>query len=122
MTNRTRRFSLRLAGLVGVVLIALFGSAAFAHPPKEVILSWNPSGTLTVNVKHNVNDPQKHYINKILIFVNDKVTVQKEYTSQQSSEEFHDSFSLGALPPGTKIKAEAFCVIMGSASGSISVP
>ena len=78
MTNRTRRFSLRLAGLVGAVLIALFGSAAFAHPPKEVILSWNPSGTLTVNVKHNVNDPQKHYINKILIFVNDKVTVQKK--------------------------------------------
>lgn len=104
-----------------IALFCLCGFAA-AHPPKEVALSWNPSGTLTVKVTHNVNDPLKHYIYRIVIYVNDEIKTQKDISTQQSPEGQTETFSLGGLPSGAKVKAEAFCVIMGSASGSITIP
>ena len=110
--------------LLAVFAVVLWGlaTAAFAHPPKAVNLAWNSNGTLTVTVDHPVNDPQKHYINKIIVYVDDKIVTQKEYQSQASATGFTDTFQLGALSPGTKIKAEAFCIIMGSSTGSITVP
>ena len=93
---------------------------ASAHPPKEISLSWDPGGRLTITVAHSVNDPQKHYVNKIIVYVNDKIAAQKEYTSQTSGEAQSDTFNLGALPVGTSVKAEAFCVIMGSVTGAIT--
>ncbi len=110
--------------LLAVFTLALLGVAAIAsaHPPKTVNLSWNPNGTLTVAVDHPVNDPQKHYINKVIVYVNDKIATQKEYQSQTNAEGFTDTFQLGTQPSGTKIKAEAFCIIMGSRTGEITVP
>ena len=104
------------------LLSASMSLAAFAHPPKSVNLSWKAEGNLYVNVAHSVNDPAKHYIYKILIYVNGTIAAQREYSSQASSDGLTDVFSLGSMPSGTKIKAEAYCVIMGSSSGTISVP
>ncbi|MDR1516043.1 MAG: hypothetical protein LBS45_10125 [Synergistaceae bacterium] len=108
--------------LLAILSLAVLTGTAAAHPPKGVSLSWNPNGRLTVNVDHSVNDPQKHYINKIIVYVNDKIVSQKEYTSQTSGETQTDTFELGALPAGTSVKAEAFCVIMGSSTGAITIP
>jgi desulfoferrodoxin (superoxide reductase-like protein) len=113
---------LNMALLCAVLFLAAAAATASAHPPKSVSLSWNPNGRLAVNVDHSVNDPQKHYINKIIVYVNDKIVAQKEYSSQSSDAGQSDTFELGALPGGTNIKAEAFCVIMGSASGTTTVP
>jgi hypothetical protein len=96
---------------------------ASAHPPKSVALSWNPSsGTLSVNVSHAANDPEKHYVHRIIVYVNNNRAAQKDYDSQSNADGLTDTFSLGALPSGANIKAEAFCVIMGSTTGSLTVP
>ena len=112
-----------LGALVFVACLFLLStSLANAHPPKSVGLSWNPSGTLSVNVSHSVNDPVKHYVYRIIVYVNNGVAAQKEYNSQSNGDGLNDSFSLGALPSGTNIKVEAFCVIMGSTTASLTVP
>ncbi len=103
-------------------LFLLSIAPAGAHPPKSVALSWNPSGALGVNVSHSVNDPAKHYVYRIVVYVNNNVAAQKEYNAQPNGDGLSDSFSLGALASGTNIKVEAFCVIMGSTSGSLTVP
>ena len=113
---------INMAFLWAMLFGVLLASAASAHPPKGVSLSWSPDGRLAVNVDHSVNDPQKHYINKIIVYVNDSIAVQKEYTSQNSGAGQSDVLVLGTLPSGTNIKVEAFCVIMGSASGAMAVP
>lgn len=115
-TQKKVLFATSLLALLNVAVIA------FAHPPKAVSLVWDPSGTLTVTVDHVVNDSQKHYVNKVIVYVNDKIAVQKEYPSQESAAGFADTFQLGAQQPGTRIKAEAFCIIMGSGTGSVTVP
>ena len=116
MSNTKRIFVSALLSLM------LFASSALAHPPKDVSLGWDASGVLTVKAEHKVEDPGKHYISKVIVFVNDKIAAQKEYSSQQSADGFSDTFSLGAQQPGTKISAEVFCVIMGSKSASIVTP
>jgi hypothetical protein len=113
---------LNIAILCATLFLAVLANAASAHPPKGVSLSLNPNGRLSVNVDHAVNDPQKHYINKIIVYVNDKIAAQKDYSSQSFDAGQSDTFELGELPSGTNIKAEAFCVIMGSASGTMTVP
>lgn len=112
----------KLCLAISLVCLLGFATVSFAHPPKDVNLTWNPDGNLTVAVTHSVNDPQKHYVNKVIVYVNDKVAAQKEYTSQQSADGLTDSFSLGTLPSGTKINVEVSCIIMGSATGSIVTP
>lgn len=106
-----------------ISIFLLFGSIALAHahPPKSVQLSWN-AGTLGVNISHSVNDPNKHYVYRVIVYVNNDVVTQKEYKSQPNGAGLTDSFSLGQLKSGTNIKVEAFCVIMGSTTGSITVP
>ena len=116
MTNKKKIF------IRALLFVMLCASAAFAHPPKDVTLSWDASGALTVRAAHNVEDPGKHFISKVMVFVNDKIAVQKEYSSQQSADGFADTFSLGAQPSGTKISVEAFCVIMGSKTASLVTP
>jgi desulfoferrodoxin (superoxide reductase-like protein) len=108
--------------LWAILALLVFEQASAAHPPKAISLAWNPNGSLTVNVDHSVNDPQKHYINKIIVYANDKVVAQKDYSSQTSADGLTDVFNLGTQPGGTTIKVEAYCVIMGSVAASITVP
>ncbi len=115
-----KKLSMIIASVSALCLLSI--GLANAHPPKSVVLSWDPSGVLSVNVSHSVKDPDKHYIYRVVVYTNDKVAAQKEYDAQPSGEGLSDSFSLGALASGTNIKAEAFCVIMGSTTGSITVP
>jgi hypothetical protein len=79
-------------------------------------------GVLSVNAAHSVDNPDKHYIYRITIYRDNKIMVSKDYKSQPSADGLSDTFDIGASPQGSVIKAEAFCVIMGSASGSMTVP
>ena len=109
------------ASMLAICLALLIGGAAHAHPPKSVLLTLQ-GNSLTVDVEHGVNDPKKHYVYRIIVYVNDKVAAQKEYTAQQSPQGLKDAFNLGSVPSGANIKAEAFCVIMGSTTGSMTAP
>jgi hypothetical protein len=105
-----------------VILIAFYSETAFAHPPKEVRLDLRPGGELTVSVAHTVDDPGKHYINRIVIYANNAIIATKEYQGQNGTDGLTDTFSIGEMSPGVNLKAEAFCVIMGSTTGSMVVP
>lgn len=108
---------------LAVLLIAsVLSTKASAHPPKEVTLGWNPNGNLTVNVRHGVDDPEKHYIYRITVYVDNKVAATNDFKSQAGNDGLSVVIPIGPQPEGTNITAEAFCVIMGSAVGSLVVP
>jgi hypothetical protein len=106
---------------ISFLMVMVFSSAAFSHPPKNVTMSLN-GGVLSVNVSHSVDNPDKHYIYRITIYRDNNIVVSKDYNSQPGADDLSDTFDIGVSPQGSVIKAEAFCVIMGSASGSITVP
>jgi hypothetical protein len=99
-----------------------FSKTVFAHPPREVRLDLRPGGELVVYAAHTVDDPQKHYIYRIVVYANNNILLTREYKSQNGTDGLTDTFAIGEQPTGTNLKAEAFCVIMGSAAGSATVP
>jgi peroxiredoxin Q/BCP len=108
-------------GILGV-LFGLLATAGFAHPPKEPTLSYAPeTGTLTVGLVHAVSNPNKHYIKRVEIFVNDQSVVDKAYTSQPSEKEWSLTFEVGALKAGDKIKVKATCSVFGSNSATLEL-
>ena len=108
--------------LAALCLWGVLGASAWAHPPKSVVLSLDGAGKLTVQVSHGVNDPAKHYVSRISVFVGGKLAAQKEYPSQTDVNGMTDTFSVGSVPKGTKIRVEATCNIMGSATGELIAP
>lgn len=110
-----------IATFLTFLFVLTFAAISAAHPPKAVNLSWG-DGALTVKVDHAVNDPQKHYVYKIVVYVDNQVATQKDYASQPDAAGLTDRFSLPSVKSGSTVKAEAFCVIMGSATGSIKIP
>lgn len=105
---------------LAALLAVLIAMPAFAHPAREVSMSWN-NGSLTVKVQHGVDDPAKHFIQQISVYVNDKMVAQKKYTKQATNEGMSDTFQLGALAPKSVIRAEVTCVIMGTTNGTLTV-
>ncbi|MDR1509340.1 MAG: hypothetical protein LBS53_06845 [Synergistaceae bacterium] len=104
------------------VFAIFFPGMAFAHPPREVRLDLRPGGELVVYAAHTVDDPQKHYIYRITVYANNNIVATRDYKSQNGMDGLTDAFAVGDLPSGTNLKAEAFCVIMGSATGTVVVP
>ena len=107
--------------MLGIVVFT--ADAAFAHPPKDIVVSWDKGNEiLTVLANHNVNDPAKHYILSMTIFDGNKQLLLKQYTSQTSAEHFKDSVVLKGLPSGTKLRVQLVCNIMGSEETTFIVP
>ncbi|MDR3165618.1 MAG: hypothetical protein LBU13_08575 [Synergistaceae bacterium] len=117
--KNVKRLSVEI--FISFLLVTAFSGPAFSHPPKDVTMSLK-GGMLSVNVSHSVDNPDKHYIYKITIYKDNKIVLSKDYKSQTSADGLSDTFDIGTPQQGSVIKAEAFCVIMGSVSGSITAP
>jgi hypothetical protein len=92
-----------------------------AHAPSGLVLEYNFSTqTLDVTVPHSVSDVNSHYIEEIIIWVNDVEDQTETYTSQTSTSEHQDSFSVTAVH-GDVIKVQATCSISGSLTDDIVV-
>ena len=101
------------AAALSVLLI--FTCSAWAHPPKSVTASWNGAQhALTVTAEHSVNDVSKHYILSLTILDGNKQILMKQYSKQDSPEQFTDTVLLKDIKPGTKLRVLVTCNIMGS--------
>ncbi|MFW6121566.1 MAG: hypothetical protein ACOC80_11805 [Petrotogales bacterium] len=57
-----------------------------AHSPSSMFLTYNPDvGTLTVDISHQVDDPDSHYVENIEIRKNGELIGTYDYTSQSGS-------------------------------------
>jgi glucose/arabinose dehydrogenase len=105
-----------------LVFSALLSIPVQAHPPSEVMLSYDQENqTLNVAVLHKVSSPSGHYVVQVDIFKNDEKVLSNDYTSQPSaSDPFTYSYAVNATS-GDVLKATAFCSIAGSRSGELRV-
>ncbi|MCG3226922.1 MAG: hypothetical protein H7645_08380 [Candidatus Heimdallarchaeota archaeon] len=92
-----------------------------AHSPSGIILQYDfSSQTLDVTVTHSVPSVDTHYIEEIKIWVNDVEDQTEAYTSQTSTSEHQDSFTVTASHNDV-IKVRATCSISGSFTDEIVV-
>ena len=100
--------------LMIALLPALLPASGAAHPPKEVVLSYDQAKhTLEVRITHISKDPASHYIKKVEIKKNGKASGVTEYQSQPGPETFSYTYPLDAAP-GDVIEVKATCSYFGS--------
>jgi len=103
------------------LLLALLPAPGGAHPPKEVVLTYDQAKqTLEVRITHVVSDPAKHFIEKVEIRKAGKTISQTEYQSQPGPETFSYTYPLDAAP-GDLIEVKASCSIFGSKTEKLTV-
>lgn len=116
-----RKKTIILAASMLFLLLLLGSLSAQAHPPSQVGLSYDLANqSLTVSVSHQVSDPARHYINRIVISKNSSEILARDYSSQPTVSSFSYDYQINASA-GDMISATAYCVIAGSRSAQIRV-
>lgn len=115
----TRYFSVMIAI---ISLFFLSPGAILAHPPSDLTLSYDPATQiLDVLAKHNVKNPESHFIDEFKVFVDDKQIYELGTSVQFSESTARALFYLPDLKAGTEITVEAECSKFGSRKQSIKV-
>lgn len=109
--------------LVAAVLLAVsLQGAGWAHPPRNVDLTYRTSdGVLVVTVFHGVKNPSKHFVERLSIYVAGKKIREVSFTEQTTKESLVADIPVGTLAPGTEVRVEATCSIFGTASGTLVI-
>ena len=107
--------------LMTALLLALLPAPGWAHPPKEVVLTYDQAKqTLEVRITHVVSDPAKHFIANVEIRKAGKTISKTEYQSQPEKTTFVYSYPLDAAP-GDVIEVKAACSVFGSKTEKLTV-
>lgn len=94
-------------------LLLLCGVAA-AHPAASIEATLQPDGKLQVVVSHTVNDPLKHYINRIVISSDGKVIAEERFNQQTDKTGLVVEITATGLSKGQTVQIETDCNIFGS--------
>ena len=107
--------------LSGLIVFALIALPAAAHPPSDIVLSYDPStSNLNVTIAHSVRDPVTHYIDQVTIAVDGVGVLDLPYTSQPTNDTFAYTYSLAASE-GETISVLGICNLGGDLTRTLVV-
>ncbi len=101
-------------------VLALSG-AALAHPPASLEGSLQPDGKLRLQLAHTVNDPVKHYINRVVVRKDGNIVAEQVFTKQTDRTGLGLDLAVPGLAKGQTIQVEADCNIFGSLKKTITL-
>jgi len=102
-----------------VILFLMLSTQAFTHPASKVT-PLIEGKVLHVTVNHSVSNPENHYINEILVFLNDKEIIRQIFFMQTDNIQ-EISYTVPSLKPGDKVTVKTNCSRGGKRSGTITV-
>ena len=102
-----------------VILFLMLSTQAFSHPASKVTLLVEGK-ELHITVNHNVSNPENHYTEEILVFLNDKEIIRQIFFMQTGNMQ-KVSYTIPSLKPGDKVTAKTNCSKGGKRSGTITV-
>lgn len=108
--------------LLCTVLAVAIPAPALAHPPQEIVLSYDRGRQmLEVRITHSSKDPAAHYIGKVEIRKNGQPVSVNEYKSQPDQPIFSQAYPVGAAGSDV-IEVTATCNKFGSKRVKLTVP
>jgi len=114
----------RLVFVFVLSLLSLLVVSSFlvsAHSPSNMDLSYNAtSKELGVSLSHQVSDPNSHYVFNVVVYINNVVTINQNYSSQPGSS-FDYQFNVVNVSDGDVIKVTALCNLGGSITEQITI-
>jgi hypothetical protein len=97
-------------------------SAAYAHPPSDIKITFDPgTKTLSAVITHTVSDPLKHYIKKADVALNGKEIIEHQISRQDTNEIQTVSYRIPDVKDGDVISVEGYCSISGTLKKEIAV-
>lgn len=110
-----------IATLVCVTFV-LCAAMAYAHPPTDIQISFNPATKmLAAVIIHPVSNPTGHFINKVDIGLNGKEVIGHSISQQDNNTSQTVSYLIPDAKPGDSISVEAYCSISGKLEKEIKV-
>lgn len=93
-----------------------------AHPPKDIAAEFdNETKELTVTISHYVDDPVRHYIDKIVVELNDEEIITQKLKAQVTKGEQKALYMVTDATEGDRISVTAYCSIAGKKKVTIDV-
>jgi len=94
----------------------------FAHPPKGIELVFESNTkVLRVNISHFVDDPAKHYIEKVVVELNGEEIITQTFKMQTDKQTQEIMYVVVGAQEGDKIAVTAYCNISGKKKETMDV-
>ena len=101
------------------ILFLVFSVSVLSHPAGKVILSVEGK-VVHVTVNHNVGNSKNHFIDEILVFLNDKEIIKQIFFIQ--IDNIQDvSYVIPSVKPGDRVTVKTNCSRGGKRSATITV-
>lgn len=111
--------------LIGGILLAVLGmGSAFAHPPSQIIVQFDPqTRLLEVRIPHSVPDAKgDHYISEVRVFHNGKEILVQYIASQFSPKEQKVQYLIVDAASGDTLTIYARCNKFGEKQVDFPIP
>ena len=101
--------------IIGIALLAvILVQGVYGHPPTDVELKFEQeTATLTISVSHMVAKITKHYVDNIIVELNDEEIITQKFDIQSSGAKQEVSYIIPGTQVGDKFSVTAYCNISG---------
>jgi len=104
------------------LLIFILVPCAYAHPPAEVELKFDEEAlSLTISVSHMVGKINKHYIEKIVVELNDVEIITQKFSTQSSGAKQEVGYVIPGAQIGDTFSVTAYCNISGKKTETLLI-
>jgi len=109
---------------IGLLLVLFFGftSAAYAHPPSDIRITFDAkTKILQAVIMHNVSNPLSHYIKKVDVGLNGKEIIEQSISRQDNNDSQTVTYLIPDVKDGDVLSVEGYCSISGKLQKEIKV-
>ncbi len=106
------------------IVLALLGfcTLAYAHPPSDITITFDKATKiLKAVITHQVNNPEKHFINKVDVALNGKEIIEHRISRQDNSTTQTVTYLIPDVKEADTLSVEAYCSISGKLLKEITV-
>jgi len=105
-----------------VIFVFIFTSAAYAHPPSDIKISFDPATKILVAIiTHDVVNPANHYIKKVDVGLDGKEIIGHSISRQDNYASQTVSYLIPDVKNGDTLSVEAYCSVSGKLKKEITV-
>jgi len=113
---------MRKAGLFAFVFIFIFAAAAYAHPPSDIIITFDAqTKMLHAVIMHNTSNPINHYIAQVDVGLNGKEIITHYISHEDNNLSQTVSYLIPDAKEGDVLSVEGHCSISGKLKKEIIV-
>jgi len=112
----------RIAAFLIVFVFAAAISTAYAHPPSDIKITFDPkTKMLEAVIMHNTSNPLNHYIAKVDVGLNGKEVIEHAISREDNNESQTVIYLIPDAKDGDVISVEGYCSISGKLQKEIPV-